>query len=104
MIIIPCIFSYVRAFLQFFTFLSVPFFEFGKIFLFYQHTTMGDQDKVYCRLVRLYVWERFVDDSFSIIKETAINSFLNLLNDIDPNISFTIELEQDNKILFPEHL
>ena len=33
-------------------------------------------------------WKRFVDDSFSIIKKTAINSFLNLLNDIDPNIFF----------------
>ena len=37
---------------------------------------------------------------FSIIKKTAINSFL----DIDPNISFTIELEQDNKISFLDTL
>ena len=49
-------------------------------------------------------WKRFVDDSFSIIKKTAINSFLNLSNDIDPNISFTIELEQDNKIFFLDTL
>ena len=50
-------------------------------------------------------WKRFVDDSFSIIKKTAINSFLNLLNDIDPNISFTIELEQDSsKISFLDTL
>ena len=45
-------------------------------------------------------WKCFVDDSFSIIKKTAITGFLNLLNNIDPNISFTIELEQNNKISF----
>ena len=43
-------------------------------------------------------WKRFVEDSFSIIKKTAITNFLNLLNNIDPNISFTIEDEQGNKI------
>ena len=40
------------------------------------------------------------DDSFSIIKKTVITSFLNSLNNIDPNISLTIELELDNKIPF----
>ena len=49
-------------------------------------------------------WKRFVDDSFSIIKKTAFNSFLSLVNDIDPNISFTVELEQDNKISFLDTL
>ena len=49
-------------------------------------------------------WKRFIDDSFSIIKKTAINSFLSLVNDIDPNISFTIELERDNKISFLDTL
>ena len=44
-------------------------------------------------------WKRFMfDDSFSIIKKTVITSFLNSLNNIDPYISFTIELELDNKI------
>ena len=49
-------------------------------------------------------WKRFVDDSFSIIKKTAITSFLNSLNNIDPNFSFTVELEQDNKISFLDTL
>ena len=49
-------------------------------------------------------WKRFVDGSFSIVKKTAITSFLNSLNNIDPNISFTIELEQDNKISFLDTL
>ena len=44
-------------------------------------------------------WKRFMfDDSFSIIKKTVITSFFNSLNNIDPNISFTIELELDKKI------
>ena len=49
-------------------------------------------------------WKRFVDDSVSIIKKTTITSFLNSLNNIDPNISFTIELEQENKIYFLDTL
>ena len=49
-------------------------------------------------------WKCFVDDSFSIIKKTAITSFLNSLNNINPNISFTIQLEQDNKISFLDTL
>ena len=55
-------------------------------------------------LTKPKTWKCFVDDSFSIIKKTAITSFLNLLNNIDPNISFTIELEQDNKISFSDTL
>ena len=51
-------------------------------------------------LTKPKTWKRFVDDSFSIIKKTAITSFLNLLDIIDPNISFTMGLEQDNKTSF----
>ena len=49
-------------------------------------------------------WKRFVDDSFSIIKKTVINSFLNSLNNIDTYISFTFEIEQDSKISFLDTL
>ena len=49
-------------------------------------------------------WKRFVDDSFSIIKKTAILTFYDSLNNIDPFITFTIELEQDNKIAFLDTL
>ncbi len=48
--------------------------------------------------------KRFVDDSFSIIKKTAISTFHNTLNNIDPNISFTMELEQNNQISFLDTL
>ena len=53
-------------------------------------------------LTKPKTWKCFVDESFSIIKKTAITSFLNSLNNIDPNISFTIE--QDNKISFLDTL
>ena len=49
-------------------------------------------------------WKRFADDSFSIIKKTAISTFHNTLKNIDPNISFTMELEQNNQISFLDTL
>jgi ribosomal protein L17 len=55
-------------------------------------------------LTKPKTWKRFVDDSFSIIKKTAISTFHNTLNNIDPNISFTIEFEQDNQISFLDAL
>ena len=46
------------------------------------------------------VWKRFVDDSFAIITKSAVLSFHDTLNSIDPNISFTIEHEQNEQIAF----
>ena len=40
-------------------------------------------------------WNRYVDDSFCIIKRNDVNSFHTTLNSIDPHISFTIEEESD---------
>ena len=40
-------------------------------------------------------WKRFVDNSFCIIKKTAILTFYDSLSNIDTFITFTIELEQD---------
>ena len=50
------------------------------------------------------VWKRFVDDSFAIIKKSAVLSFHDTLNFIDPNINFTIEHEQNGQIAFLETL
>ena len=46
------------------------------------------------------VWKRFVDDSFAIIKKSAVLSFHDTLNSIDPNISFTVAHEQNGQIAF----
>lgn len=42
------------------------------------------------------VWRRYVDGSFCIIKK----AFHNILNILDPHISFTIEPENNGQILF----
>ena len=50
------------------------------------------------------VWKRFVDDSFAIIKKSAVLSFHDTLNSIDPNINFTIKHEQNGQIAFLDTL
>ena len=49
-------------------------------------------------------WKRFVDDSFAIINESAITSFHDTLDSIDPHIKFTIEHEKDEHIAFLDML
>ena len=39
------------------------------------------------------VWKCYVDDSFCTIKKDEIPAFHNILNSLDPHISFTIEYE-----------
>ena len=46
------------------------------------------------------VWKRFVDDSFSIINKNAVSTFHDALNSIDPNIQFTLEYENNDKLAF----
>ena len=46
------------------------------------------------------VWRCYVDDSFCIIKK----AFHNILNSLDPHISFTIEPENSGQILFLDTL
>ena len=50
------------------------------------------------------VWKRFVDDSFAIIKKSAVCSFHDTLNSTDPYINFTIEHEQNGQIAFVDTL
>ena len=45
-------------------------------------------------------WKRFVDDSFSIIKKNAVETFHNTLNSLDPSIQFTLEHEPNGKLAF----
>ena len=50
------------------------------------------------------IWKRFVDDIFSIIKKDAVSAFHHELNNIDPDIDFTIELEKEGQIPFLDTL
>ena len=46
------------------------------------------------------LWKRFVDDTFVIMQTNKVNRFFDHLNNVDPNINFTMELEQDDKLAF----
>ena len=50
------------------------------------------------------VWERYVDDSFVIIKKSAVSSFHDTLNAIDPKISFILEVKNSGQIAFLDTL
>ena len=42
------------------------------------------------------LWKQFVDDTFVIMQTNEVNRFFDHLNNVDSNINFTIELEQDD--------
>ncbi|KAJ8909998.1 hypothetical protein NQ315_003526 [Exocentrus adspersus] len=48
------------------------------------------------------IWWRYVDDVFSIWPhgQDNLTDFLNFLNNIEPTIKFTLELEENNKLPF----
>ena len=43
-------------------------------------------------------WERYVDDTISVIKETSIVHVHTFLNNFHKNIEFTYEMEENGKI------
>ena len=45
-------------------------------------------------------WYRYVDDTFTFIKDGEINAVLEALNSFHDDIKFTYESEIDNKISF----
>ena len=46
------------------------------------------------------LWKRFVDDTLVIMYTNEVNRFFDHLNSVDPNINFTMELEQDDNLAF----
>ena len=48
----------------------------------------------------LCFWKRYVDDSYAYVIPEMIELILEELNSYHPNIKFTYELEEDNKITF----
>ena len=50
------------------------------------------------------IWKRYVDGSFVITKKDSVSAFHDVLNSIDPKISFTIETENNGQIAFLDTL
>ena len=50
--------------------------------------------------LRPQMWDRYVDDVFAIVKRDRAEDFLRYLNNQDPCIKFTIEMEQERALPF----
>ena len=48
----------------------------------------------------LSFWKRYVDETICFVKTGTINYIRKILNNFDPNIKFTYELEKDCKLPF----
>ena len=49
---------------------------------------------------KMSIWLRFVDDTFTLIKEKDIVNVLNTMNDFHPSINFTYEVETEKNLPF----
>ena len=49
---------------------------------------------------KLSLWKRYVDDTICFVKIGTINYITKILNNFDPNIKFTYEVEKDCKLPF----
>ena len=45
-------------------------------------------------------WERYVDNTFTVLPRGQVQQFHDHLNSIEPSIKFTIEMEQEGSIPF----
>ena len=50
------------------------------------------------------VWERFVDDVYSIVKRTQLENFFHHINNLHQNITFTMEEESNGELAFLDTL
>ena len=50
------------------------------------------------------VWERFVDDVYSILKRTYLGNFFHHINDLHQNIKLTMEEESNGELAFLDTL
>ena len=50
------------------------------------------------------VWERFVDDVYSILKRTHLENFFQHINNLHQNIKFTMEEESNGELAFLDTL
>ena len=47
-----------------------------------------------------FMWKRYVDDAFVVIKKNNFETFYEHLNNIEASIKFTLETESNNSLLF----
>ena len=64
----------------------------------YEHTTITTA------LHPPKVWEQFVDDIYSILKCTHLETFFHHINNLHQNIKFTMEEESNGELAFPDTL
>ena len=50
------------------------------------------------------VWERFVDDVYSIVKRTQLENFFHHIKNLHQNIKFTMEEESNGELAFLDTL
>ena len=50
------------------------------------------------------VWERFVDDVYSILKRTHLENVFHHINNLHQNIKFTMKEESNGELAFPDTL
>ena len=50
------------------------------------------------------VWERFVDDVYSILKNTHLENIFHDINNLHQNVKFTIEEESNGELEFLDTL
>ena len=50
------------------------------------------------------VWERHVNDVFSIIRNSSLHDFFQHINSLHPKTKFTLETEQNSQLLFLDTL
>ena len=46
------------------------------------------------------IWKRYVDDTFTILERSYVESFLHHLNSQQPTIRFAMETKKESKIVF----
>ncbi len=54
--------------------------------------------------VKPILWNRYVDDTFCIVKKGSEKHLLDHLNSVRPSIKFTMESEEDSKLAFMDCL
>ena len=50
------------------------------------------------------LWRRYVDDTFVIIQKKFLNIFFDHINNLEPSMKFTMEIENDNQLPFLDTL